>query len=369
MTIISSRRKFIKDATGAGLSIMFAPSIARSQFKEIDPRVSKIVAQTIGIDTHNHMDVPFDVASFANLTYDLRGEMTKSGLRAICMTFHVDRPSITQSGEAYKRFTTSLDEMDIMLKTAGIKRALTISDIKNAQKQNEPIVIQSVEGAHFVEGQLDRIQIAYNLGLRHMGLMHDNQSAEPLGDIYTDAPKYGGLTEYGLNVVKECNRLGILVDLTHCSNEAINAALKVATKPIIISHTGLNTQLGTNERIAQMMKPRLISKEQAKIVAGVGGVIGIWTHLADSPLEYAQNIRAMVDIVGVDHVCIGTDTKMAPPSGGNGRNGQKTNDNWQNQPVGFYYIVVDALLQTGFNETEIGKIGGGNFCRVFETAT
>lgn len=61
-----------------------------------------------------------------------------------------------------------------------------------------------------------------------------------------------------------------------------------------------------------MMKSRLISKEQVKIVAGTGGVIGIWTHLADTPLAYAQNVRALVDVIGIDHVCIGTDTKPTP---------------------------------------------------------
>ncbi len=92
----------------------------------------------------------------------------------------------------------------------------------------------------------------------------------------------------------------------------IDAALKVATHPVLISHTGLDTQLGQNEQMAKMMRPRLISKEQAKIVADAGGVIGVWTHLSDTPLEYAQNIRAMVDVIGIDHVCIGTDTKMTP---------------------------------------------------------
>ena len=128
--------------------------------------------------------------------------------------------------------------------------------------------------------------------------------------------------------------------------------------------------------MAKMMKPRLISKEQAKIVADAGGVIGVWTHLADTPLEYAQNIRAMVDIVGIDHVCIGTDTKMAKPyskieeqkAKNNDRLGEKTNTAWQNQKEGFYYAVVSEMLKAGFTESEIAKIGGSNFCRVFDAA-
>jgi membrane dipeptidase len=126
--------------------------------------------------------------------------------------------------------------------------------------------------------------------------------------------------------------------------------------------------------MTRMMFPRLISKEQAKIVADAGGVIGVWTHLSDSPLEYAGNIRAMVNVVGIDHVCIGTDTKLTPayrPGGSTnpGRIGERTNEAWQDQKTGFYYAVVDAMLKTGFTEDEIGRIGGANFCRVFDTAT
>ncbi|WP_255416706.1 membrane dipeptidase [Flavobacterium sp. 81] len=173
----------------------------------------------------------------------------------------------------------------------------------------------------------------------------------------------------------------------------------------MISHTGLNSRLGQNEFMSKMMKPRLISKEQARIVADNGGVIGVWTHLADSPTEFADNIKAMVDVVGVDHVCIGTDTKLTPayrspndqgqrPENGkkedgkqvgfeNKQNGQPkkendkknqkgpqdTNHSWEVQKDGFYYTVVEALLNAGFKEEEIAKIGGGNYCRIFDAAT
>jgi len=363
-----SRRKFITTTAGAGMALMLNPLFARPKY-EADPRVTKIVAKTFGIDTHNHMDVPFDKMGFAELQYDLAGEINKSGLSAICMTFCVDRPALKQTGEAYTRFITSLDEMDDMLKSNNILRALSFSDIRKAHKTKKPIVIQSVEGGHFIEGKMERIKIAYDRGLRLLGLMHDAQSALPIGDIYTDKPTFGGMTEYGLNIVKECNKQGILVDLAHCSNDAINDALEVSAKPVLISHTGLNTQLGKDERMAKMMMPRLIGKEQAKIVADTGGVIGVWTHLADTPLEYAQNIRALVEVTGIDHVCIGTDTKIAPPLNAKDRFGKKTNESWQNQSKGFYYSVVEALLKTGFSEDEIGKIGAGNFLRIFNAAT
>jgi membrane dipeptidase len=405
-----SRRKFINTLTGASAVVMLNPLLAW-MVDEVDPRVARIVAKTMGIDTHNHIDVPINATELPGPKVDLIGEMTKSGLSAICMTFAVDYQQLRNPGEAYDRFINGLTAMDKVLESNNMKRSLNLADLRAAHGKHQPTVIQSVEGAHFLEGHLDRIAIAYGKGLRHLGLLHDHDASVPLGDVFTNPAQWGGLTSFGSDVIKECNKLGILVDLSHANNETVNAALKITTHPVLISHTGLDTQLGKNERMANMMRPRLISKEQAKIVADAGGVIGVWTHLADSALEYAQNIKALVDVVGIDYVCIGTDTKMtaayrAPDGFGgpkpgegnrkpdsnrvgnqqegrpkennqNGSGGDKnrgfmgggTNQTWQDQKVGFYYAVVDALLKTGFNEDEIGKIGGGNFCRIFDAAT
>jgi membrane dipeptidase len=397
-----SRRKFIGVAAGASAAIVFNPFRLWAT-DDLDPRVAAIVANTIGIDTHNHIDVPLTAADVPGPNIDLAGEMKKSGLSAICMTFALDYQKLSDPGEAYDRFLNGLASMDQQLKNNGMKRSLSLADLRAAHDQHQPTVIQSVEGGHFLEGKMDRLSVAYDRGLRHLGLLHDSDASVPLGDVYTNPPRWGGLTAFGVDVVRECNRLGILIDLAHANTETTAAALKVTTQPVIISHTGLDTQLGNNPNMAQMMRPRLISKEQAKMVADAGGIIGVWTHLADTPLEYAQNIRALVDVIGIDHVCIGTDTKLTqpyhpaggfgpkpggnpgdhhdgpPPGGmghsvpgggpGNGRVGERTNQAWAGEQYGFYYTVADAMLKTGFTADEIGKIAGGNFCRVFGMAT
>jgi membrane dipeptidase len=310
--------------------------------------------------------------------------------------------------------------MDRQLARNGMKRSLTAADVRAAHDNHQPTVIQAIEGAHFLQGHLERVEEAYERGLRHFGLLHDSDASVPLGDVYTNAPKFGGLTDFGAQVIKQCNRLGILIDLAHANMQTTQAALKVTTRPVIISHTGLDTQLGSNPSMAQMMRPRLISKEQAKMVADAGGLVGVWTHLANTPLDYGKNIRALVDVIGVDRVCIGTDTKLTPPStaqngapgsgrgpgdpgpngagpgapnpgdrgpgfGGPGpggrafdgrglggsqgpRVGERTDLAWQDETAGFYFVVVDAMLKTGFTADEIAKIGGGNFLRVFGEA-
>jgi len=100
--------------------------------------------------------------------------------------------------------------------------------------------------------------------------------------------------------------LGIVVDLAHASHETVLGALKVATQPPIVSHTSLDSRTGGNPRMAEMMKPRLISKEQAKVVADAGGVVGVWTKLADSLKEFVESIKAMVDAVRITERALGT---------------------------------------------------------------
>jgi membrane dipeptidase len=392
----SCRREFISTAVAAVAAALFRPPPILAVTEVTDPRVADIVAKTIGIDTHNHIDVPLTDAEMLGPDLDLAGEMKRSGLSAICMTFATDY----QPGDAYDRFLKGLASMDRQLERKHIKRSLSPDDVRSAHRLGQPTVIQAVEGGHFLQGRVERVQEAYGRGLRQLGLLHDSDATVPLGDVYTNPPRFGGLTAFGASVIKECNRLGIVIDLTHANMKTTEDALKISNKPVVVSHTGLDTQLGSDPRMAQMMRPRLISKEQAKIVANGGGAVGVWTHLADTPLEYARNIRAMVDVIGVDHVIIGTDTKLTPPgsrpvnfpSGGGTqpgrpeasaadskgpgsggpqpvrqqpRPGERTNAAWAGEAAGFYYLVVDALLQTGFTPDEIGKIGGENFLRIF----
>ena len=136
---------------------MFAPRFSFAG--NVDPRVTAIVARTIGIDTHNHIDVPLDKNELPSPRLDLAEEMKKSGLSAIVMTFATDYKRNVQPGEAYDRFINGLTAMDKVLEDNKMKRAFTLADIQAAHKKKQPIVIQSVEGGHFLEGQIDRLDI------------------------------------------------------------------------------------------------------------------------------------------------------------------------------------------------------------------
>jgi membrane dipeptidase len=372
-----SRRELLTRAVGVGGAMLLGPAWLNAAADGVDPRVAQVVSGMIGIDMHNHVH-PAGTESHPQqgpprrqeeqqpaLVLSIANEIKQSGLTAICASFELDFAGNNKPGDARDNFLRWLTVIDAQLEKDHMRRALNMKDLQAAHDHRQPTVVQSVEGAMFIEGRLERVEEVYKRGVRHLQLLHQQDDmVSPLGDVITAPAHLGGLTAMGAGVVKECNRLGILVDLAHARPETVLGALKVATQPLIVSHTGLDSQTGGNPRMAEMMKVHLISKERAKVVADAGGVIGVWTKLAGSPKEFAENIKAMVDAVGIDHVGIGTDTDLL-----SSRIGQGTNKAWPALTGGFFYTVVGELLLQGFTPDEIGKVGGGNFCRVFGKAT
>ena len=339
---------------------------------EVDSRVTQVMSGTIGIDMHNHVypagtephPRPQDEQQ-QTPRLSLAEELKRSGLTAVCASFVLDFAPNNKPGDARDNFLRWLTAIDAQLEKGHIQRALNLKDLQTAHNHGRPTIVQTVEGAMFIEGHLDRVEEAYRHGLRHLQLLHERDDmVSPLGDTNTTPAHLGGLTAFGAEVIKECNRLGIVVDLAHASHETVLAALKVATQPVIVSHTSLDSRTGGNPGIVEMMKPRLISKEHAKVVADAGGVIGVWTHLADSLKEFVESIRAMVDAVGIEHVGIGSDTDLL-----SSRVGQGTNKAWPGMTGGFFNVVVGEMLRQGFTSDDIVKVGGGNFCRVFDKVT
>jgi membrane dipeptidase len=363
-----TRRDFLAGAVGANLAALLAPGWLRARADSEDPRVAQILADTIGIDMHNHVTPvgagPQQVAKEqqkSQSTLDLADEIKRSGFTAVCAAFRLD----FNASDPYATFLRGLDSIDGLLTKDRLTRALSLKDLQTAHDKGQPAIVQSIEGAHFLEGHLERVEEVYRRGLRHLQLLHDKgDKVKPLGDIYTEPATLGGLTAFGADVVKECNRLDIVVDLAHASHETVLGALKVSKHPVIVSHTSLDTRPGKNAQMARMMAPRLISKDHARVVADAGGVIGVWTKLSDSMEEYVAGLKALADAVGIDHVGIGSDTDILSP-----RARQSTNAAWPGLSDGFFKAAVAEMLRQGLTPGEIGKIGGGNFCRVFDKVT
>jgi membrane dipeptidase len=135
-----SRRQFLSTvAKTAGAAILLRARLGWAA-DITHPRVADIVAKTIGIDTHNHIDVPLTAAEMPGPNLALDGEIKRSGLSAICMTFATDY----QPGDAYDRFLKGMASMDRQLKGNGMKRSLTPDDVRSAHKNRQPTVIQAI---------------------------------------------------------------------------------------------------------------------------------------------------------------------------------------------------------------------------------
>ncbi len=284
---------------------------------------------------------------------------------AVCAAYELDFTPISKPGDARNNYLRWIDALDKQLEKEHLHRAFHLKDLEAAHQMGQPTVIQAVEGAQFIEGRLERIEEVYRRGLRHLQLLHDRDDlVSRLGDTDNGRDHSGGLTAFGVEVVKECNRLGIVVDMAHGSPETILGVSKVATQPFVVSHTGPERPVTSNDRMTEMLQTRLLNKERAKVVADAGVVIGVWVYMANNVKEYVENLKAMVDIAGIDHVGIGTDTNILAS-----RSGRATNLAWPDLKDGFFYSVVAEMLRQGFSADEISKVGGGNYCRVFGKVT
>lgn len=187
-----------------------------------------------------------------------------------------------------------------------LKIVRTAADIDLALK-GDPHVVLSVEGATFADNDLAPLASAYEQGIRHIQLVHYIQN--PIGDFQTEKPEHQGLTAFGKDVIRECNRLGILIDLAHCTNAAVMQALEVSTVPMVWSHSSV-----TRERTPSYKMPvwqaRQLTLEGAKAIAAKGGVVGLWALRADvghSKEAYADRMIELADWLGEDNVAFGTD--------------------------------------------------------------
>jgi microsomal dipeptidase-like Zn-dependent dipeptidase len=201
--------------------------------------------------------------------------------------------------------------------------------------------VLGLEGAHALEGDLASVDTLFAHGFRSVGLTHffDNEVGGSAHGV-----EKGGLTDLGRRAVARMETVGVAVDLAHAAPRLIDDVLTVATRPVIVSHTGVR---GTCDNQRNLDDQRLAA------IAATGGVIGIglWATAlcGESPRDWARAVRHAVGVAGLDHVGLGSDWDGAV---------QTIVD-----AAGTVHLV-SALLEEGFSEEEIRKIMGGNALRV-----
>lgn len=201
----------------------------------------------------------------------------------------------------------------------------------------------SVEGMHNLEGKAANLAKLDAAGIRMGGLAHffDNELAGSVHGI----EKYG-LTPLGRQVIADMERRGIVVDVAHSSHKAIADVLKVVTKPVVYSHGGVKATCDNN---------RNLTDDEIRGIAATGGVIGIgyWDAAvcAATPVATARAMRHVRDLVGIEHVALGSDFDGAVTTGFD---------------TSQLAAITQALLDQGFTPTEIRAAMGGNVIRLLE---
>jgi membrane dipeptidase len=361
-----TRRRWMWSTALTSLGMMFGGragqrvGTAAAVASDAAPAASlEVLRKFISVDVHTHGGTT-GITSMAPPSDDLANGMRAGSLATACLADVPDGPILGRNaagvlaairtpepGMLYRYHLDRLAWMDEMFAKHGLRRALTAADLAAAHAAGQPAIVADVEGLDFLETKLERLEEAHQRGVRHVQLVH--YTPNDIGDFQTGALTHNGLTPFGADAIRACHRLGLVCDVAHATEDTVEQATKVATKPLLLSHTAL---LGSKAMGPTPLTGRQISRDHARAIAETGGSIGIW-HFFPSIDKYVDGLKEMAEVVGVDHVSIGTDQQVAPGS-------LQNYAQWVN--------LVAAMLRGGFTPEDAGKIAGGNYMRVFRAA-
>jgi membrane dipeptidase len=352
-------------ATQASVGAMLAGAVGprgsttAAQTAETASAALAVLGKFISVDVHSHGGKT-GITSKAPPNDELADAMRAGSLAIACLAGVPDGPILGRNtegvlaatrtpepGELYRHHLERLAWVDEMVGNHGLRRALSAADLEAAHAVGQPAIVTDIEGLDFLEMKLERLEEAHQRGVRHVQLVH--YTPNDIGDFQTGAVMHQGLTSFGAEVIRACHRLGLVCDVAHATEDAVEQATKVATKPLLLSHTAL---FGSRAMGPTPLKGRQISRDHARTIADTGGSIGVW-HFFASLDKYVEGIKEIVDVVGVDHVSIGTDQHVTPGS---------------IQDYRQWVHLVAAMLRGGFAAEEAGKIAGGNYMRIFRAA-
>ncbi|HWT09485.1 MAG TPA: membrane dipeptidase, partial [Roseomonas sp.] len=283
--------------------------------------------------------------------------MREGGMTLIALAMVADTPTTQivgdrieavrdpEPGELWRHGQAAFARLQALVAQEGLAVVTDRAGLARARQPGAaPAVIVAAEGADMLEGRIARVEALFReQRLRHLQLVH--YRVNELGDIQTAAPVHGGLTDFGAQVIRDCNRAGIVVDVAHGTEALVRRAAAVTSHPLVLSHTA----------IARRPSPRSrwVTADHARIVAATGGVVGVWPIVGPQPSVrlYAESIARMVDAIGIDHVGIGSDQRGLI------------------NPAAFedYRLTPDlaaALLAVGFDAAGAAKVLGGNHARI-----
>ncbi len=389
-----------RGATNGSTSPMTVPVVT--------PRALSIYHDAYVIDTHNDMpskmlddgydpDIRHPAGFGAKEGNTDLPRLVESGITGQFMSAWVDSPYAKTSGASYARALQYVDVIHAFVKRhpERLTFATTTAAVRRAKQDGKVAVFIGLEGGHAIEGSLDRLRDLYGRGVRYMTLTWNNGNAWAGSSIGVDGSRQGGLTDFGRDVIREMNRLGMLVDLSHVSDSTFFDAIAASSAPIIASHSSAR---------ALNDVPRNLSDDQLRAVAKNGGVVNVnfysrfldpsfrarvdaldatiaaerraaraapgtdtaavmmridarrdamFAAIPPTPFQVLiDHFDHIAKVAGVDHVGIGSDFDgvTALPAG--------------MEDVTRLPRIAQALLDRGYSDANVAKMLGGNMMRV-----
>ncbi|HKV60877.1 MAG TPA: dipeptidase [Candidatus Acidoferrum sp.] len=366
---------------------------------DISARAKKLHFSSIVVDTHDDttqrlLDGKFDIGARNDTGSIDIPRMKEGGLGAIFFSIWI--PSKVTGPEAINRAMAQIDAVREQVRThpKDLMLATTAAEVREARKQGRIAALMGVEGGHMINSNLGVLRSYAALGVRYMTLTHGGN--DEWADSSTDKPVHNGLTDFGKDVVREMNRLGVMVDISHVSDKTFYDVLETSKAPPFASHSScraicdaarnmtdqmikdlaakggviqINYHIGflsQEFRDAEKAKPELEKEIQAEINRRCGEneacqliegdrVVREYVVAGKLPrVDFAkiiEHIDHAVKLVGAEHVGLGSDFDGAM------------------MPFGMEYAtklpkITEALLQKGYSEGDVKKILGENTLRV-----
>jgi membrane dipeptidase len=357
----------------------------------------RLLRETILIDGHNDLPweirtakaAPRDVAAY-DLRGTTRGDTDLARLRAGGVGGQFWSVYIPGEDRAEGYAKVQLEQIDIARRLIArypeaLAPALTADDVERAFARGRIASLLGMEGGHALENSLGALRAYHDLGVRYMTLTH-NVTLD-WADAANDEPRHGGLTRFGEEVVREMNRLGMLVDLSHTSPATMDDALRVAEAPVIFSHSSARGVCDVPRNVPDAVLRRLPANGGVVMVTFVAAFVSQEFANASAPVwrEYQKRTVGVTDgaerarvyeelargfrkpvvtigqladhfdhvrkVAGVDHIGIGAD--------------YDGNTDWPEglEDVSRYPYLFAELIRRGWSDGDLKKVAGGNILR------
>lgn len=358
--------------------------------------------RAIVIDTHADttqrwmFDPAFDISvRHADGAVDLP-RMRDGGLDALF--FSVWMPGTITGRTAVTRALAQIEKVREAARKHSTEMLLatTAADIRRAAAEHKVAALVGVEGGHMINGDLAVLRRFAELGMRYLTLTHNNHT--PWADSASDKPRHNGLTAFGKDVVRELNRLGVMVDVSHVSDKTFEDVLAVSTAPVIASHSSCRALSDSKRNMTDDMLRALASNGGVVMINYAVAFLSEEFRAAPRPKVYFTRLELVGKKCGADQACRNIETErinheamrdgLVPMVGwehivshidhavkvaGIDHVGLGSDFDGATMPLGMedaskLPAITRALLELGYGEQDVAKILGGNLLRVMEEA-